>query len=43
VPYVPTLEPQAEDVLAVMDAVGMDHAVLFGTFSTCFPLAMVAA
>ena len=43
VPYVPTLEQQAEDVLAVMDAAGMDHAILFGTFSTCFPVAMVAA
>jgi class 3 adenylate cyclase/pimeloyl-ACP methyl ester carboxylesterase len=43
VPYVPTLEQQAEDVLAVMDAAGMDHAHLFGTFSTCFPMAMVAA
>jgi class 3 adenylate cyclase len=43
VPYVPTLEQQAEDVLAVMDAAGMDHAFLFGTFSTCFPVAMVAA
>jgi class 3 adenylate cyclase len=43
VPYVPTLEQQAEDVLSVMDAVGMDRAILFGTFSTCFPVAMAAA
>ncbi len=43
VPYAPTLEQQAEDVLAVMDSAGMDHAVLFGTFSTCYPVAMVAA
>ena len=41
--YVPTVEQQAEDVLAIMDATGMDHAALFGTFSTCFPVAMVAA
>ena len=41
--YVPTAEQQAEDVLAVMDAAGMDRAVLFGTFSTCFPVALVAA
>jgi len=41
--YVPSVEQQAEDVLAVMDAARMDHAVLFGTFSTCFPVAMVAA
>jgi len=26
-----------------MDAAGIDRAVLFGTFSTCFPVAMVAA
>jgi hypothetical protein len=26
-----------------MDAAGIDHAILFGTFSTCFPIAMVAA
>jgi class 3 adenylate cyclase len=43
VAYVPTVEQQAEDVLAVMDAAGMDRAALFGTFSTCFPTAMVAA
>jgi len=43
VAYVPTAEQQAEDVLAVMDAAGFDRAVLFGTFSTCFPVAMVAA
>jgi class 3 adenylate cyclase len=43
VPYLPTVEQQAEDVLAIMDAAGMDRAALFGTFSTCFPVAMVAA
>ena len=43
VAYVPTVEQQAEDVLAVMDAAGIDRAALFGTFSTCFPVAMVAA
>ena len=41
--YVPTVEQQAEDVLAIMDATGIDRAALFGTFSTCFPVAMVAA
>ena len=41
--YVPTLEQQADDVLAVMDACGMDRAVLFGTFTTCGAVAMVAA
>ena len=43
VAYVPSAEQQAEDVLAVMDAAGFDRAALFGTFSTCFPIAMVAA
>ena len=40
--YVPTLEQQADDVLTVMDACGMDRAVLFGTFTTCGAVAMVA-
>lgn len=43
VPYVPTLEQQAEDVLAVMDAADMDRAMLFGIYGTCAPVAMVAA
>ena len=43
VPYVPTLEQQADDVLAIMDAVGMRRAALVGWFTTCGPLALVAA
>jgi class 3 adenylate cyclase/pimeloyl-ACP methyl ester carboxylesterase len=41
--YVPSLEQQAEDVLAVMDAAGMHRATLFGVFDTCGPLALLAA
>lgn len=41
--YVPTLEQQAEDVLAVMDAAGMDRAFLYGVYSTALPIAMTAA
>ena len=41
--YTPTVEQQAEDVLAVMDAVGMRDATLVGLLGTCGPLAMVAA
>ena len=43
VPYVPNLEQQADDVLAIMDAVGMRRATLGGWFGTCGPLALVAA
>ena len=43
VSYVPTLEQQADDVLAVMDAVGMRSATLVGWFSSCAPVALVAA
>jgi class 3 adenylate cyclase len=43
VPYIPTLEQQAEDVLAVMDAAGMDQAHIYGMYSTVGPVAMVAA
>lgn len=43
VPYVPTLEQQADDVLAVMDAVGIRHATLVGIFTTCGAMALVAA
>lgn len=43
VPYVPTVEQQADDILAVMDAAGMRRAFLFGVFDACPPLAMVAA
>src|SRR5688500_2956179 len=41
--YMPTVEQQADDVLAVMDAVGMDRATLVGTFGTCGAVALVAA
>jgi class 3 adenylate cyclase/pimeloyl-ACP methyl ester carboxylesterase len=41
--YTPTVEQQADDVLAVMDAVGMDRATLVGTFGTCGAMALVAA
>ena len=43
VPYVPTIEQQADDVLAIMDAVGMHRAALVGWIGTCGPLALVAA
>lgn len=43
VTYTPTVEQQADDVLAVMDAVGMRRATLVGVFGTCGALALVAA
>ena len=43
VAYVPSLEQQAEDVLALMDAAGMQRATLVGATTTCGPLSMVAA
>jgi class 3 adenylate cyclase len=43
VAYVPTLEQQADDVLAVADACGMPRPVLIGVFSACAALAMAAA
>lgn len=43
VPYAPTLEQQADDVLAIMDAVGMRRATLVGWMSSCHALASVAA
>ena len=43
VSYVPTLEQQADDVLAIMDAVGMRRATLVGWMSSCNALASVAA
>lgn len=42
-PYIPTLEQQASDVLAVMDAVGMRRATLIGILGTSAPAALVAA
>src|SRR5688500_12730858 len=41
VSYIPTLEQQASDVLAVMDAVGMRRATLLGVLATCAPLVLV--
>lgn len=41
--YTPTVEQQADDVVAIMDAVGMGQATLFGMLGTCGPLALVAA
>jgi class 3 adenylate cyclase/pimeloyl-ACP methyl ester carboxylesterase len=43
VSYFPTIEQQADDVLAVMDAVGVGRATLCGNWSTCGALALVAA
>jgi class 3 adenylate cyclase/pimeloyl-ACP methyl ester carboxylesterase len=43
VPYVPTLEQQADDVIAVMDAVGVRHATLVAWYTTCGAMALVAA
>jgi len=41
--YTPTIEQQADDVLAVMDEVGMRRATLVGILGTCGALALVAA
>ena len=41
--YVPTLEQQADDILAVMDAAGMRRAVIGAPGSACGPAALVAA
>ena len=41
--YTPTIEQQADDILAVMDAVGMRRATLMGNASTCGAAALVAA
>jgi class 3 adenylate cyclase len=43
VPYVPTLEQQADDIVAVMDAEGVERAVLGAPGSACGPAAFVAA
>ena len=43
VDYVPTVEQQADDVLAVMDAIGMQQATLVGILGTCGPVALAAA
>lgn len=43
VDHVPDIDEQADDVLAVMDDVGIRTATLSGTGSTCGPLILVAA
>ena len=43
VTYTPSVEQQAEDVRAIMDAVGVRRATLFGMMGTSGPMAMVAA
>lgn len=40
---VPTLEEQAEDIAAVMDAEGVASAIMCGTFSTAMPVVLLAA
>lgn len=42
-PAHPTVEEQADDALAVMDAVGMRRATLVASFTTAGPAALVAA
>src|SRR5688572_5775278 len=39
--YTPTVEQQADDVLAVMDAIGMRRAILTGALGTCGAMALV--
>lgn len=41
--YTPTIEQQADDILAVMDAVGMQRATLVGQVTTCGAAALLAA
>ena len=41
--YTPTVEQQADDIVAVMDACGMRRATLVGFLNTCNALAVVAA
>ena len=41
--YTPTVDQQADDVLAIMDAVGMSQATLAGTLGTCGAVALAAA
>lgn len=43
VDHIPALEQQADDVLAVMDAVGMRRATMVGIGSTCGALVLLAA
>jgi class 3 adenylate cyclase/pimeloyl-ACP methyl ester carboxylesterase len=41
--YFPTLEQQADDVLAVLDAAGMPRATLVGSLTTCGAVVLAAA
>ena len=41
--HTPTVEQQADDILAVMDAIGMRRAILTGTMGTCGAVALIAA
>lgn len=41
--YVPTVEQQADDILAVMDAVGIGRATVSALFGTCGGAALLAA
>ena len=41
--YTPTVEPQADDLIAVMDEVGMRRATLVGVLTNCGAPALVAA
>ena len=41
--YTPTLEQQADDVLAVLDAADMRQALLVGSLTTCGGIALAAA
>lgn len=43
VDHLPTIEEQADDVLAVMDATGMSRATLVGVASAAGPVALVTA
>jgi class 3 adenylate cyclase len=41
--YWPTIEQQADDVLAVLDAAGMQRATLVGSLTTCGAVSLAAA
>lgn len=41
--YMPTLEQQADDILAVLDAAGMRQALLIGSLTTCGAVTVAAA
>ncbi|WP_433604196.1 adenylate/guanylate cyclase domain-containing protein [Prescottella agglutinans] len=41
--HIPTIEEKADDIVAVMDELGMASATMGGVASTCAPLSLVAA